>query len=199
MGNVRKRKNETINEFNERATKHYYNEGYHIVEIAEKLKIDVNEVYNYIVVSRPRVTTEKERAEMIKLYNLGYTYSAIGRLLNRSRTCVRERIQSPAKCRCRRYISVSNKQIPKIKEMIKNGATIKTISESTGISENSIKCRISHTNINSARACSKVTKSEINRFIELYNDGNSCYKIAKICKRGETTVRRHLRRVGVYK
>ena len=193
----RKKKSETTKEYNERASKLYYANGYHIKEIAQKLKINEIDVYNYVVVSGSRITTSEERDEMITLYNKGYSISSIAKIFSRSRTCVRERIDNPAKVNCYDANKLTDDQIAKITELASMGLSIKDISSKTGINPNTIIYRLSHTNIR--RPNTYVTKSEIRKFIQLFKKGKTHREIANICGRSRSTINRHLHAAGYWR
>lgn len=194
MLKLRKRKNESTNDFIERASKIYYNEGgYHIKEIAEILGVDEIEVYN-IVANGRKITTNDERSRMIQLYNQGYSYSAIGRIFNKSHSCVKERIEHPAKMSYNNSNKLTKKQLDKMKEMIEDGYSIEDISKEIKISTSSITYRLSHTNLR--EQITHVSKSEKNKFIRLRKKGKSYSEIARICNRSRNTVSRHLHNAG---
>lgn len=192
----RKRKNESVEVYNERAIKAYFKDGYHIKEISERLKIDEIEVYNCVAAGN-KITTEAEREEMIRLFNQGYSYTAISKIFNKSRTCVSERIKNPAKLNFKgQNNNVTDAQLNNMKDMASNGETLEAISKKTGIDVVSVKYRLSHTDIR-PKVVRRVSKSEVNKFIKLYKSGKSYAEIAKICNRGRNTVNRHLHKAGV--
>lgn len=193
MGDVRKKKNESIDEFNERASKYYFSNGFHIKEIADKLGIDQIEAYNYATTGR-KITTNEERAEMINLFNKGYSYTAIGRIFNKSRTCVRDRIKRPAKSKCKNNNEIDYKSFKKMKDMEREGASMTTISNEIGISMSSVRYRLR--NSVSINHYKRVGKTEINQYIKLYKNGKTCSEIAKMYNRGRTTIYRYLKKAG---
>lgn len=192
MNKPRKRKNESDEKYYERASKLYYSNGYYIKEIANKLGISDIKVYNYVTNNTNRITTEEERQEMIKLFNQGYSYNAIGRMLHRNHSCVKERIERPAK-----IVSSNNhltdKQIEKIKQMLIDGETVETISKELNISKGIIRCRIR--NIEEHKHFTHVSKDELKQYIKLYKKGKSYSEIAKIYGRHKNTVSRHIRKI----
>lgn len=197
MTKPKKNSSESIEAYNERVSKLYYNEGYHIKEIAKKLKIDEVEVYNYVA-SGKRFTTSEEREEMISLYNKGYSIYSIAKKFNRSRACVRKRIGSRAKISCAINNSgITDKKIKKMNDMFNEGFTIEEISKEIGISTSSIIYRLSHSGNRTPNT--HVTKSEINKFIKLFKSGKTHAEIAGICGRGTTTVSRHLHVAGYWR
>lgn len=183
---------EPIDVYNERVSKLYYNEGYHIKEIAKKLKIDEVEVFNYVSKANYRITTETERQEMIYLYNKGYSLSKIAEITGRSRECVRARIESPAKIHCQEGKELTDRQIKKIKDMASKGYNSETIAKELGISEGTIRSRLSHTDLYKPKY-NHVSEEEIKEFVRLRKEGKTYEEIGKICGRGKNTVCRYLK------
>lgn len=193
MVKPRKTKNESIDAYNERASKLYYNNGYHIDEIAERLNIDPVEVYNYVVTGH-KITTSAEREEMIALFNKGYSYSAIAKIFNRSRMCVRTRIERPARVNTSSSNTLTDKQLKKMRDMANDGAYIETIAKELGIPVSSVKYRLNHTNIRNH--IKYVSKDEVKQFIKLYKKGKTITEISKLTNRSRNTVSRHLKAAG---
>lgn len=178
MVKPRRLKDESIDTYNERASKLYYSNGYHIAEIAEKLKINEVEVYNYVATGH-KITTEAERAEMISLYNAGYSISAIAKIFGRSRYCIRQRIESPAKLNIK-STDITDKQLDKMIEMAKKGYCAEDIAKEIGISEYSVKYRLSHTGI------------KVNNSTRIANEENkNISRISKLFKRSKDTICKH--------
>lgn len=197
MTKPKKNSSESIEAYNERVSKLYYNEGYHIKEIAKKLKINEIEVYNYVA-SGTKITTSEEREEMISLYNNGYSIHSIAKIFNKSRACVRKRIEKPAKVSCGPETNnTTDKKLNKMRDMAKKGFTAKDISEEIGISASSVLYRLSHSGERKPKT--HVTKSELNRFIKLFKAGKTYPEIARICGRGLNTVYRHLHAAGYWR
>ena len=190
-------KNESIEEYNERASKLYYNNGYHIAEIAKKLKLNNVDVYNHVVHNGYRITTESERQEMIALYNDGASYSEIARIFNRSRSCVRERIKAPAKTSGKTGTTLNDRQLKKMKDLYESGMTVEAIAEKLKVSLYTVKYRLNH--IDTYRHLPRVDEKELMRFIALFYKGKSYKEIAKACNRHPTTVSKHLKAAGYYK
>ena len=195
MNKPRKKKLETEDQYNERASKLYYSHGYHLNEIADRLNISMVEVYNYVC-NGHKITTESERLEMINMRNIGMSYSEIARIFGKSRSCIRERIASPAKINCK-SIMLTDKQLKKMRDMAIDGAYLSTIAEELGVGINSVRHRLNLCGL--SRSSNKVSKSEIQRFIRLYKNGKSHREIADRCGRNVTTVGRHLRSAGYYR
>ena len=181
-----KKKKETIKECNERLCKMYYSDGYHIKEIANKLDIDIIEVYNHITGSN--FTTTEEREEMIRLYDAGVSYRDIAEKFGKSITCVKERIKSPAKIICGNDDEIlSDKQIKKMKKMAIKGYSAEDIAKEIGISENSVLYRMSHTDIDH-KVYRNLSSSEIDKVVRLYKNGKSYKEIAKACKKSDIVI-----------
>lgn len=198
MTKPRRKKNESIDAYNERASKLYYANGYHIKEIAEKLKIDKIEVYNYVA-NGPKITTEAEREEMISLFNKGYSYSSIAKIFNRSRACIKDRIESPAKINCGCNSDLTDKQLKKMKELANEGKCIKDIAREIGVRDRSIEYRLSHTDVGVNRRFTYVTPAEVKKFVRLYKNGKSHNEIAKTCNRSRSTVLKYLHKAGCWR
>lgn len=200
MNKIKRLKGESIDLYNERASKEYYANGYYIVEIAEKLKIDPVEVYNYVTTNNKKYVTSAEREIMVDLYNKGYSYRAISKELHRSRTCVKHRIEAPAKIYCMPKNELTDRQIKKILNMAYKGRSIETISKKTGIAENVIFNRLRGTDIDMAsKHFTFVSDDEVHEFIRLHNEGKTHKEIAEITNRGAGTVGKHLRKAGIYR
>ena len=193
----RRKKNESNAAYNERATKLYYSNGYHIKEISKRLNIEEVEVYNYITTGR-KITTEAEREEMIRLYNQGYTYSAIAKILGRSRACVTDRIKSPAKCKWQNSPdNLNDKQIKMIQDMAKEGMLVTAIAKEIGIRRGSVEYRLKH--IGMPCKYKYVTKEEEKKFVRLYKKGLTHAEIGRICGRHRSTVYTHLHKLGYWR
>lgn len=181
-----KKRNETEKEYNERLSKMYYSNGYHINEIANKMEIDIIEVYNYITGSN--YTTTEEREKMISLYNSGVSYEEIAKKFSKSVTCIKDRIKSPTKLVCGNSDEMlSDKQIKKMKNMAIKGYCAKDIAEEIGISENSVIYRMSHTDLDH-KIYRNLSVSEMEKMVKLCKNGKSYKEIAKICKRSDIVV-----------
>ena len=189
------KKNESLDEYNERASKLYYENGYHVKEIAKRLDMDEIEVYNYVITKGHRITTEAERREMITLFNKGYSYTAIAKIFGKSRACIKDRIERPAKINRSGSGDLTDKQIKKIKEMAKNGAYLKTIAKELNIPVSAVRYRLSH-GIRKPHH-TYVTPAELNKMIRLYKKGKNQTEIAKLCNRGRSTVHNHLHKAGI--
>lgn len=143
MANPRKRHGETREEFIERASLKYYSDGYHISEIASKLKCDIIEVYRVITNGcARRVTTSDERDLMISMHKRGWSYSKIAKELGRSRQCVANRINSAPKCHIADGYHLSDREIEKIKKWHLEGRTLVWIGRQVKCSACSIKRRL---------------------------------------------------------
>lgn len=197
MGNPRIKKNESVEAFNQRSSKYYYSNGYNIKEISMKLKISEIKVYNYVAHGR-KITTDEEREQMITLFNQGYSYTAIGKIFNRSRTCVRKRIQSPARVRCSNCKNiVTDSKLRRMKEMAKDGVCIETIARDLDLNLSSVKYRLHHSGLRTPNTF--VSNDEVKQFVKLYKQGKSYAEIARLCNRSKSSVSRHLHNAGYYR
>lgn len=163
MIKLRKRRGETVEQFIERAANEYYKNGYHLIEIADKLDCDLKTVYNAIVDKKYRSVSADERAIMISLYNQGFSYSEIAKQTGRSRQCVKTRIATDAEC----YVEdnsfyLSDKEISNIRKYFLAGKTIKWISNKIKISERAVRYRLQKMGIYKANYSMTIplTKSE---------------------------------------
>ena len=192
----RRKKDETIEAYNKRASKLYYDNGYYLKEIAQRLNISEIEVYN-CVANGNKITTEAERLEMISLFNKGYSYTAIGKIVNRSRSCVKKRIECPAKFAYKTDRELTDRQLKIMVDMAKDNCTIEHIAQTLGVDERYIKYRLRH--VVGRKRTTYVTEEERNKFVRLYKKGKSHRAIAKECGRGVNTVTRHLHIAGCWK
>ena len=181
-------------EINEHIVKEYYSRGYCIKEIHEKLNIDMITIYN-IVSKGHKITTENERIEMINLRNKGWSISAIARKFNKSRACVRLRLQQPAKIGCNTPVKLSDEQISDIGALSKENH-VTGIAKKLGLNVSCIRRRLEHFSNLPKR---KVSEKELQKFIELFEAGYTHAKIAEECHRSEKTVGAHLRAAGYYR
>lgn len=192
----RRKKNETTEAYNRRASKLYYDNGYYLKEIAQRLNIPEIEVYNYVA-NGHKITTEDERNEMISLFNQGYSYNAISKIFNRSRSCVKRRIESPAKFVYNTDYELTDRQLKIIADMAKEDDTIEHIAQTLGIDMRYVKYRLRH--IAGRKHITYVTEEEHDEFIRLYKKGKSYKTIAKECGRSVSTVARHLHDAGYWR
>lgn len=193
----KKLKNETKEQYIVRVSKEMQNEGYHISEIASKLKCDKFKIYNILVPEGYKLTTEEERNRMIELRNKGYSLREIGRIVGRSHTCVRSRLLSPTTLR-EDYIeyNINSRTLKKIKNYYNSGKSIKWISEKFNLPENAIKYRLKRAKLFKNKIeTNRVTEEEIELFNDLYyNKGYSMVKIAEQCKRDRGTISKYIRK-----
>lgn len=193
MTKPRKEAKESVEAYNKRACKLYHENGYLIKEIAIKLKLTEVEVYNYL--SNNPITTEEERERMIKLRDQGLSIRAIAKEVGRSKTTVRTRLGCPAKVNCSCKSILNDKQMNLLSKMAKDGYSVREIAKALNMDMSSLKYRISIID-REINIPTKVTNKEIKRFIRLYKSGKSCSKIADVCNRSETTVRKYLKQEG---
>lgn len=143
MVKPRKRYGETAEDFIKRASQEYYSNGYHINEIAFKLKCDIIDVYTAVTSDyKCRITTPEERDLMISMYNHGYSYSKIAKELGRSRQCVTSRIASAPQCHVEHGYNLTDREIEKMKKWYLEGKTSVWIARQLKCSEASIRRRL---------------------------------------------------------
>lgn len=193
MTKPKKKAKESVEAYNKRACKLYHENGYLIKEITTKLKLTEVDVYNYL--SNNSITTEEERERMIKLRDQGLSIRAIAKEVGRSKTTVRTRLESPAKVNCSCKSILNDRQMNLLSKMAKDGCSIREIAKALNMDMSSLKYRISIIDKKTSTP-TRVTNKEIKRFIKLYKSGKSCSKIANICGRNETTVRKYLKQEG---
>ena len=96
---------------------------------------------------KAKITKYNDKKEKVfeKLYNKGYNYTEIARIVGKSRACVTERIKSPAKSKWQNSTDdLTDKQIKMIKDMYNNGASAIDIAKKVGITAGSVKYRLKH-------------------------------------------------------
>jgi IS30 family transposase len=142
MGKPRRKYGESKEDYIKRAALEMYSEGYHISEIAPKLNTTQFKVYNAVMVSSSRTTTEEEREEMIYLRSKGMPYRDIAAIVGRSESCVRLRVKTPAKFNSRGGHHMSDKDLNKMKEWYSEGKTITWIAKKLGVNRDNVIHRI---------------------------------------------------------
>lgn len=148
MGKPRKKRGESKEAYIKRASTEMYAEGYHISEIAPKLGTTQFVVYNILMSGSNRITTDDERAVMLELRASGKSYRTIAAMVGRSASCVRARIDRPAKFNNRtgdHYLS--DRDINRMKDWYLNGKTITWIANKLHVSRSSVVYRIKNTGI----------------------------------------------------
>ena len=196
MNRPRRKAGESIDDYVKRASVILHSNGYHFSEIAKKLKVDKLTVYNILVHSpRCRITTEDERAIMIELRGRGYSYRKIAEEVGRSATCVRERINSPAKFYDGYPESVlTDQQIDQMKKWYAEGKTIKFIADQFGIHRSCILYRLKSAGLfDPSRTPAKVSTNEKYGYYKMHKKGKTNVEIAKHYGRNDSTVSRHLK------
>ena len=129
---------------------------------------------------------------LLSLHNKGYSYNSIARLMKKSYSCVRSRIESPAKVHCQETFVLTDKQLNKMMNLANQGYGVEHIAKELKVKPSIIKHRLEHADKYNKRF-TYVTKQEINKYIRLHKKGKSYGEIAKICKRSKTTISKHLR------
>lgn len=196
MNRPRRKPGESTDDYVKRASVILHNNGYHFSEIAKKLKVDKLTVYNILVrTQRCRITTEEERAIMIELRGRGYSYRKIAEEVGRSATCVRERINKPAKFYDGYPESVlTDKQIDQMKQWYSEGKTIKYIADQFCVHRSCILYRLKSAGLyDASRKPSKVSTNEKYGYYKMHKKGKTNVEIAKHYGRNDSTVSRHLK------
>ena len=197
MTKPRRRKTESDESYYGRVCKLYYSNGYHIKEIASIFKLDPIEVYNYVT-NGYKITTNEEREAMVRMYEQGYSYSAIAAKFNKSRACVRHRIESPATLTPNfDNNTITDRQLSRMKELASKGVPMNIIAKELGINVSSVKYRLQHFGLH--KSYTRVSKEDIKEFVRLYHEGKSIAKIAKECNRGTKTVEKYLHESGCWR
>lgn len=192
---VKKLKNETKEQFIERATNLYYSDGYHLSEIADKLKCSKLTVYGIISKNGNKmITTEEERELMIALRDQDFSYRAIGKILHKSHTCVRRRIMQPAKHHITESYDykLSDKQLNHLKEWYKEGKTMAWIARQLNISNKSVKYRLVKANIYDPNLSVPLTIKEKLTIKTMRATGKTISEIAITCGRKYSTIAKYL-------
>ena len=140
----KKNKNESNEEYIERATKELYPSGLHLSEIATKLNCPKLDVYNSVVAPTHRITTKSERAKMVSLREKGYSLRAIARETGRSATCVASRLRTEAIFRedYKEY-NIPEKDLAKIAKYYKAGRSKAWIARKMNLTIYIIRYRLS--------------------------------------------------------
>ena len=196
MNRPRRKPGESIDDYVKRASVILHNNGYHFSEISRKLHVDKLTVYNILVHSpRCRITTEDERAVMIELRGRGYSYRKIAEEVGRSATCVRERINKPARFYDGYPESVlTDIQIDQMKQWYADGWTIKAIADQFGIHRSCILYRLKAAGLfDPSRTPKKVSTNEKYGYYKMHKKGKTAAEIAKYYGRSVETVYRHLK------
>lgn len=184
----RKRKDETLAEFYERACDAYYSNGYSIIEIAEKLNIPNTMAYNYCAKPKRSFITPEVVDEVIKLKNHGYNNATIAKSTGISRTSVRRITRGK-----RKYDSITQDQITDdiLALRVKN-YSISQIAKKLGITKGKVYYRIKKA-FNIPKPPQKVQQKEIDHMIFLYKSGFSIAEISRKLNRSYNTVRKYVK------
>lgn len=182
---IKQKENESDLEFFERSVWHYDSLGYNVNEIAEILNCDIIEVYNIINVCTTNTpVSEAERAKMLELRAEGMSLRAIAKAMGRSATCVKRRLNSPAKLPMSNVtVTLNQDELDLIKKYYAKGKTFTYISKKLGekISPNQVRYRIEKMGIWEANNSELVplTFSEKHKIKSLVRKGKSIYYISK--------------------
>lgn len=176
-----KRFSESNEEYIIRASKKLYSQGHNIIEISTILNEDPINIYNAIIKDKQYTITDSDiRDGMIILHDNGLSYQQIGYMVDRSATCVKNRIKSDAKyVKTIGYI-LNSKQLQNIKKLYKNGYTLKYIANLYDIKPKCISNRLKRCGIWEPNHCNKVPLSlyDKRRIKSLLKQGLNYYQIA---------------------
>lgn len=178
---ILKRIGESNEEYIIRASKKLYSQGHNIIEISTILNEDPINIYNAIIKDKQYTITNSDiRNGMIILYDNGLSYQQIGYMIDRSATCVKNRIKSDAKyVKTIGYI-LNLKQLQNIKKLYINGYTLAFIGRKYKISPKAIKYRLKRCGIWEPNHCNKIplSSSDKRKVKSLLKDGYTLYDIS---------------------
>lgn len=187
---------ESLEDFQKRAAKEYYNYGFHIAEIANLLNI--SEVKAYNLVTGDSVITEEDREEIIRRYNAGESTSEIARSMGVSEKTIRRRIKTPPKPISHPNPSnqLTEDQLIELRTRYLNGDTISTISSALGISTGSVAYRLRKSGFlcSSKSKYKPITNKDTAKFRKLKNKGLTYKQISEKCGWSISTIRKYLRK-----
>ena len=193
MVEPRRKYRESKEDFIKRASQIYYSNGYHLTEIASKLKCDILDVYTATIKGKYRTVTSDERDLMISMYCQGYSYSKIAKELGRSRACVQTRIKTAPKCYVESGYTLSDKDLEKMKKWYDEGKTMKWIANQLKISEGSIRHRLIKAGIHEKDHSLKIPLSNKDKIII-----KKMYKMGKTIKEIADNIGRHHNMISKY-
>lgn len=181
---IKRKENETDLEFFERKVWYYNAIGYNINEIADIIKCNVIDVYNIIATHNSNAVSESERAKMLELRASGMSLRAIAKATGRSASCVKRRLDSPAKLPMNNIeVTLTQDDLNLIKTYYTKGKTFTYISKKLDnkISSNQVRYRIEKMNIWRANNSELVplTFSEKRQIKSLIKKGKNIYYISK--------------------
>ena len=145
---------------------------------------------NFINFTGGKHVTENNKEEIINLYNEGKAQSQIAKMFNCHPATIKLALQ-----RWGIYTgeTKSQKDIEKVKDLIKQGKTIKEISAITGFPINRLRKIIFNHDIEYG-GFSEINKEKM---IELYNQGLNCNQIANIMNCTHAAIRYSLKKWGI--
>lgn len=181
---IKRKENETDLEFFERKVWHYYDMGYNINEIANIIECNIIDVYNVMVPPTSNAVSESERARMLELRAKGMTIREIAKEMNRSATCVKKRLDSPAKLPIdNTKIKLNQDELDLIKKYYSKGKTFTYISKKLGnkISAKQVRYRIEKMGLWKGYNSESIplTFSEKRQIKSLIKKGKNIYYISK--------------------
>lgn len=200
MGKPRKKRGESKEAYIRRAAAEMYAEGYHISEIAPKLNTTQFKIYNTLMIGSCRITTDEERAVMMELRASGKTYREIASMVGRSASCVRDRIDRPAKFNNRiGDHHLSDRDIDRMKDWYLAGKTITWIANKLGVSRASVIYRVKNAGIyeKNKSKITPLTTVEKCKIITMKSKGKHCEEIAKEIGRDVNSVLKYMSAISV--
>ena len=191
MINPRRKKNESLEDFNSRAAKAYYANGFSILEVAKKLDISNSEAWNYCTDTKRKFITPDVRYKVIYLKSQGLSYTEIGRLLNISRTSCRRIIKGSNN----KYDSLSTDLITdKIIALRIKNYSIDKIAKELNISRNIVHYKLSKAGYKPNNYNKKLSDKEVRTILFLHKSGFSMREIAAKCDKSLSTVFRYIKK-----
>lgn len=195
----RKKYKESMEDFIKRASIEYYSDGYHIAEIAFKLKCDIIDIYSIITNDcKYKITTSEERDLMISMHNQGYSYSEIAKKTGRSRQCVTSRIKCPPKCYIEHGYNLTDKEIEKMKKWYLEGKTLVWIAKQLKCSSASVKRRLNKTGTYKPNYSYSVPLSNKDKIIikKMHKNGHTINEIANEIGRHSNLISKFIKSIS---
>ena len=191
MINPRRKKNESLEDFNNRAAKAYYANGFSILEVAKKLDISNSEAWNYCTNAKRKFITPDVKYKVIHLRSQGLSYTEISRMLNISRTSCRRVIEG----RNNKYDNLSTDIITdKIIALRIKNYSIDKIAKELNLSRNIVHYKLSKAGYKPSNYNKKLSDKEIRTILFLHKSGFSMREIAARCDRSLSTVFRYIKK-----
>lgn len=198
MSIPKKKFGENNNTYINRASKELYEDGYHISEIAQKLKCEKLYVYNSIVSEDKKIIDKEERQKIIEMRNNGLSISEIAYKCGRSKSCIRRRLKSDsALSNSIKEYNLSDKDLANLKKWYLKGYTLKYIADKLNISTKAVKYRLIKCSLWEPFHSNKAELSTLDKakIKSMYKKGMKISQIAKECGKPYCVISRFL---GVY-